>query len=258
MDYEIKDSGARTNFDTGSVRDIQAGKGRYDLLPPDAIHVIAQHFEKGANKYAARNWEKGQPLSQYLNSGLRHAFKYLMGHRDEDHLAAACWNFMCAVATRERILRGVLPAKLNDLPPEIEEKSKFVNGFTASLENEGRREIKKEVLNEIEPYPVDLLDLAGEGSLKGKFTSTSEAVDQLCEDEFKKSEKLNESKLKWFLLRSIDGSHEEVPVGYDFYSDVTGLVFAGASYKSSSFIFYVKNGKKVSMCDFYSVATPAI
>ena len=33
----IKDSGNRTEFDTGAVRDIQEGKGRCDLLPIDAL-----------------------------------------------------------------------------------------------------------------------------------------------------------------------------------------------------------------------------
>ena len=34
---EIKDSGARREFDTGAVRDINEGKGRCDLLPLDII-----------------------------------------------------------------------------------------------------------------------------------------------------------------------------------------------------------------------------
>ena len=34
---EIKDSGARRNFETGAVRDIAEGKGRCDLLPLDTI-----------------------------------------------------------------------------------------------------------------------------------------------------------------------------------------------------------------------------
>lgn len=42
----IKDSGNRTEFDTGAVRDIQEGKGRCDLLPMDAI---AEVFEQGAD-----------------------------------------------------------------------------------------------------------------------------------------------------------------------------------------------------------------
>lgn len=33
----IKDSGARREFDTGAVRDIQDGKGRCDLLPLDVV-----------------------------------------------------------------------------------------------------------------------------------------------------------------------------------------------------------------------------
>jgi hypothetical protein len=33
----IKDSGARTEFATGAVRDIQEGKGRCDLLPLDEV-----------------------------------------------------------------------------------------------------------------------------------------------------------------------------------------------------------------------------
>lgn len=33
----IKDSGSRTNFDSGAVRDIQEGKGRCDLMPLGVI-----------------------------------------------------------------------------------------------------------------------------------------------------------------------------------------------------------------------------
>jgi hypothetical protein len=37
----IKDSGNRTEFETGAVRDIQEGKGRCDLLPLDVVaHVL--------------------------------------------------------------------------------------------------------------------------------------------------------------------------------------------------------------------------
>lgn len=33
----IKDSGNRTEFETGVIRDIQAGKGRCDLMPLDVV-----------------------------------------------------------------------------------------------------------------------------------------------------------------------------------------------------------------------------
>lgn len=113
---EIKDSGVREEFNTGSKRDSQEGKGRYDLLPTRALLRLARHFEAGAKKYDDRNWEKGQPLHRMVNSGLRHAFKHLEGQRDEDHLIAAVWNLLCAADIEERIKEGLLPAELDTLP----------------------------------------------------------------------------------------------------------------------------------------------
>ncbi len=68
----VKDSGERREFSTGSVRDVRKGKGRFDLIPPCALLLLAQHYENGAVKYGDRNWEKGQPLSSYVDSMLRH------------------------------------------------------------------------------------------------------------------------------------------------------------------------------------------
>lgn len=45
-DRHILDSGNRTEFDTGAVRDIQEGKGRCDLLPLD---VVAKYLCTHAN-----------------------------------------------------------------------------------------------------------------------------------------------------------------------------------------------------------------
>lgn len=112
---EIKDSGKREEFVTGSVRDCPDGKGRYDLLPTRAMKRLAQHFEGGAKKYAERNWEKGQRLGRYLESAIRHAFNYLEGDRSEDHAIACAWNMMCLVETEERIKKGLLPEELDDL-----------------------------------------------------------------------------------------------------------------------------------------------
>ena len=154
----IKDSGNRTEFETGAVRDIQQGKGRFDLVPLDimskvfavefadefeegsiadvlksiaffqrtgnirwlciaivqysqAVHVslptlmldVARHFENGALKYGERNWEKGIPISRYIDSALRHLMKDLAGETDEDHAAAFVWNCMCAAWTMEHL-----------------------------------------------------------------------------------------------------------------------------------------------------------
>lgn len=116
---EIKDSGTRREFATGSVRDAADGKGRYDLLPDYAIQALALHFENGAKKYGPDNWRKGQPLRGYLDSARRHLARYSRGERDEPHLLAAAWNIMCLIDTLIRINRGQLPKELHDLLPAI-------------------------------------------------------------------------------------------------------------------------------------------
>ena len=111
----VNDSGEREEFGTGSLRDTREGKGRYDLISPIGLHRLAQHYENGAKKYGDRNWEKGQPVSRYIDSGIRHFFKYLAGERDEDHLSAAAWNAFGAVHTIEKVSRGELPPELDDV-----------------------------------------------------------------------------------------------------------------------------------------------
>lgn len=93
----IKDSGDRTAFDTGAVRDMHQGKGRYDLLPWEAIHELAIHCEEGALKYGERNCEKGIPIHSLIDSAFRHLSRYMQGHRDEPHLRAAMWNIAFAI-----------------------------------------------------------------------------------------------------------------------------------------------------------------
>ena len=116
--HPLQDSGERRDFATGSRRDKRTGKGRFDLLPARALRRLARHFEAGAVKYGDRNWEKGQPLSVYLDSALRHATIYMEGKTDEDHLIAAAWNLLCLADTEERIKEGLLPRELRDLPGE--------------------------------------------------------------------------------------------------------------------------------------------
>ena len=114
--FITKDSGQREQHHTGAVRDVRGGKGRFDLLPTRSIRRLAGVYERGALKYSARNWEKGMPLSRYMDSALRHLFQYLEGQRDEDHLAQAAFNILAVIDHEERMQAGLLPATLNDLP----------------------------------------------------------------------------------------------------------------------------------------------
>lgn len=111
---EIKDSGDRTEFVTGALRDMHEGKGRLDLLPCTAILELAKHCEAGAKKYGERNVDKGIPQHSFIDSGLRHLFKYLRGDRDENHLVAALWNIAFAVE------QDVTKPELNDIPSRKE------------------------------------------------------------------------------------------------------------------------------------------
>lgn len=98
----LEDSGHRRLYLTGAVRDRQYGKGRCDLLPAAALLRLSKHYEAGAIKYTDRNWEKGIPISDMIDSGLRHILKYLDGWDDEDHLAAAAWNILGAMWMEEK------------------------------------------------------------------------------------------------------------------------------------------------------------
>ena len=97
----IKDSGERTEFETGAKRDMHAGKGRMDLLPWYGIMEVSKHCEEGALKYGEHNVDKGIPLHSLLDSASRHLAKYMVGMDDEDHLRAACWNLLWALNQRE-------------------------------------------------------------------------------------------------------------------------------------------------------------
>lgn len=103
------------NFETGSKRDSRDGKGRYDLIPWEVIQILSKRYESGAFLYGDRNWEKGQPLGRYLDSGMRHLCQFLDGYTNEDHSAAALWNFMAMIWTLNRIKESSLPKTLDDL-----------------------------------------------------------------------------------------------------------------------------------------------
>ena len=95
--YAILDSGERTQFETGAVRDMHEGKGRMDLLPMSGLIELSKHCEEGAKKYGEHNVDKGIPQHSLCDSAMRHLIKYMRGDKDENHLRAAAWNIMWAL-----------------------------------------------------------------------------------------------------------------------------------------------------------------
>lgn len=77
-----------------------AGKPRWDLIPPFALQDVAAVLEFGARKYAPDNWRKVEGARwRYLRAGIGHTFAVLRGERLDSesglpHLAHAICSLM--------------------------------------------------------------------------------------------------------------------------------------------------------------------
>lgn len=90
----------KTNF--GANRESNKGRGRFDLIPYEALEALAKWYEAGAEKYDERNWEAGISVKDCINRMCRHAGKVASGWTDEDHLAAVMWNAAAAITMMQR------------------------------------------------------------------------------------------------------------------------------------------------------------
>ena len=102
-----------TKFDTGAERDT-GGKGRCDLLPHAALLRVSRQMEGALAEHEERNWERGIPMHSFLDSAMRHLFKYMDGRVDEDHLAAAATNVLMALWTEDHM------PEMQDIPTRPE------------------------------------------------------------------------------------------------------------------------------------------
>lgn len=106
----VKDSGERTEFESGAVRDMHEGKGDMASLPWESVLRLSKHYEAGAIKYKRWNYRLGIPVSSFIDSACRHLAKYQCGCDDEDHLAAAAFNILGAM-----LMENTMP-EMVDLP----------------------------------------------------------------------------------------------------------------------------------------------
>lgn len=163
----IKDSGKRTEFETGAKRDIQHGKGRMDLLPWYGIIEVSKHCEEGADKYGEHNVDRGIPLHSLCDSAARHLAKFIAGEMDEDHLRAAAWNLLWALNQR------TTHPELDDLysnKEKVERVRNLVDEFNKAKANgevvfeDGPDTINEECETDIRPLTRDeILQRSREG-----------------------------------------------------------------------------------------------
>lgn len=83
------------NATTGGAKG--AKLARFDLIPPDPLRRVAEHYGVGAAKYDARNWEKGYDWSLSFAAMQRHAWAFWNGEDDDPdtgspHLAAVVFH----------------------------------------------------------------------------------------------------------------------------------------------------------------------
>ena len=106
-----------------------------------ALERLARVYEAGAVKYGDHNWKKGQPLSRFLDSAMRHTSRAAQGHEDEDHLFQAVWNLVGLAWTLQQVRDGALPVALVDLPYHTRASEK-APGFDCRLVDPAARALE--------------------------------------------------------------------------------------------------------------------
>lgn len=70
---------------------------RFDLIPAEPLQLLAEHYGRGARKYADRNWERGYKWSLSFGAMMRHAWAFWRGEdidaeTGSPHLVAVAWH----------------------------------------------------------------------------------------------------------------------------------------------------------------------
>ena len=104
-----------TTYESGGIRADKTGRGRFSCIPPNALRSLARRFEDGGKIHGDDNWQKGLPLSLYVDAMYRHLLSLVEGEMDEDHVGALMWNAAAYQWTRDAIRQGDLPGSLNDI-----------------------------------------------------------------------------------------------------------------------------------------------
>ena len=106
-DFEVKDSGAREEFDSGMCRDTEEGKADYTLIYDGPLmDRYAEHLTKGAEKYGRRNWQNAnssEEMERFRRSAARHFRQWMQGLQDEDHAAGVMFNMNAYEYVKDRL-----------------------------------------------------------------------------------------------------------------------------------------------------------
>lgn len=110
-EFVVKDSGARTEFASGMVRDTTAEKVDFSTVTNGPmLDRWAAHLTKGAEKYpdvspGVPNWMLAagdEERVRFRKSAFRHFMQWYRGEVDEDHAAAVFFNINGAEFVMDR------------------------------------------------------------------------------------------------------------------------------------------------------------
>lgn len=95
VDRYISNGEVRSVSSTGGEKGVKLA--RYDLIPVDALRQVAEHYGRGAEKYADNQWRKSYEWSKSYAALQRHATQFWGGEDfDEEtgsnHMAAVAWH----------------------------------------------------------------------------------------------------------------------------------------------------------------------
>lgn len=131
--------------------------GRFDLLPVDALRQVAEHYGKGAEKYADHNYRKGYPWSLSYAALQRHANAFWGGETFDPETGS---HHMAAVAFHALAL-----ITFTDEHPNYDDR------YRGELEDEPAEDVFPKLAAlmalppmfeaEVPPVPKGLLDLGG-------------------------------------------------------------------------------------------------
>jgi len=111
-DFVVKDSGARQEFKSGMVRDVDTNKVNYHRVADGPMLTRwATHLTKAEAKYpdvapGVANWTLAageEEYQRFRKSAFRHFMQWYYGHTDEDHAAAVFFNVNGAEYTKGKL-----------------------------------------------------------------------------------------------------------------------------------------------------------
>lgn len=112
--FGIKDSGARTQFDSGMVRDVEDTKiDLTNLIHGPMLVRWATHLTKAKAKYpditpGVPNWTLAagdEELARFKRSAFRHFLAWLNGETDEDHAAGVFFNINGGEYVKDKMVK---------------------------------------------------------------------------------------------------------------------------------------------------------